>query len=141
MTSLLSTRTILVPLLIIGLAILPGCDSNDDGASIDGDVKVRVDGPDGTSVGLGIEYHESDGIEGTAERLSLDGSEITEDLEDGHAGYRVTASPNPTTASLTLELLNDGNVVKTDDDGEREGGIVTFEVQAGDIQEIPNSDR
>ena len=48
---------------------------------------------------------------------------------------------NPATASLTLELVNDGNVVKTDDDGEREGGIVTFEVQAGDIQEVPSGDR
>ena len=63
MTSLFSTRIALLPLLIIGLAILPGCDSNDDGASIDGDVEVRVDGPSGTSVGLGIEYHDSDGIE------------------------------------------------------------------------------
>lgn len=141
MTSLFSTRIALLPLLIIGLAILPGCDSNDDGASIDGDVEVRVDGPSGTSVGLGIEYHDSDGIEGTGARLNLDGSEITRDLEDGYAGYRVTASPNPTTASLTLELVNDGNVVKTDDDGEREGGIVTFEVQAGDIQEVPSGDR
>ena len=141
MTSLFSTRIALLPLLVIGLAILPGCDSNDDGASIDGDVEVRVDGPSGTSVGLGIEYHDSDGIKGTGERLNLDGSEITRDLEDGYAGYRVTASPNPTTASLTLELVNDGNVVKTDDEGERDGGIVTFEVKAGDIQEIPNSDR
>ena len=136
--SFFSARAVLIPLLVLGFAILPACDSNDNGSSINGDVKVRLDGPEGTSVGLSIEYHESDGIEGTAENITLDGSSITRDLEDGYAGYRVTASPNPATASLTLELLNDGNVVKEDTEGE--GDVIkSFVVEAGDVQEVPQN--
>lgn len=133
-----STRLLLVPLLLFGLTVLPACDSNDNGGnSINGDVAVSVDGPDETRVGLTIEYHDSDGIEGTGENITLDGSEITRDLEDGHAGYRVTASPNPTTASLTLQLLNDGNVVEEDTEGQ--GDVIqSFVVEAGEIQEVPN---
>ncbi|WP_022836177.1 hypothetical protein [Salisaeta longa] len=104
---------------------------------MDGDVKVTLEGPPDTRVGLSVTYFDAQGLSTTAENVTLTGTPITRDLEDGHAGYRVTASPNPTTADLTLTLTSDGATVDTDSEGTTgEFGLTTFVVEGGETRDV-----
>jgi hypothetical protein len=131
----LSTLTLAFALLFA----LPACDSSgDDNAGINGDLSFRLEGPEGTTVGVAENYFSADSSSSEATNVTIDGDgSIEQDLEDGHGGVRVTATlGHGTDTSLTLSLLSDGEVIDETSEANTEHGVRVYAVEAGEIPDF-----
>lgn len=138
-------RLFTLPLAFALLFALPACDSSGD-AGIDGDLSFRLEGAEGTTVGVGENYFSTDGARSESSSVTIDGDgTIEQDLDDGHGGVRVTATlghgtdtalNRGTETSLTLSLLSNGEVIDETSEPNTEHGARVYAVEAGEIPDF-----
>ena len=119
------------------LFALPACDSSGN-AGINGDLSFRLEGPEGTTVGVAESYFSTDGSSSQATNVTIEGDgSIEQDLEDGNGGVRVTATlHHGTETSLTLSLLSNGEVIDETSEANTESGARVYAVEAGEVPDF-----
>jgi hypothetical protein len=122
----LTTLSTLAGALLLTLT-LTACDSNGDngnggGGGLGGDLSWRAQGQSGLTISLSrVQYTDTGLSSSTLGTFTLSGGEASGDLEDGSfAGYELRATPasGDRTASLTLQLRSDGEVIGETSDPE-----------------------
>ncbi len=127
-------------LLFVGSALtlsLIGCglfgSNSDEGPTLDGDLSWRVEADESVELTVTISrsYYDGSSVNSSTLRsYGLENGSASGDLEDGeYDAYRLQASPfggGHTPSSVTLQLLNDGEVVK--ETSETQDGIWMVEV-------------
>jgi len=142
LSTMTSTRSLLFLLLAVSLTALTACDSGGDdgggGASVGGDMSVRLESESDTEADAKIYYFDGESVnDGRADVQVAPGSPETVDLENGHDGYRIDVTADPAPSSLTLSLMSDGEVVSEDAEGERRaGGVAIFRVEGGEVKNL-----
>lgn len=140
---MVSSRSFLQFILIVVLGVsLSACglfgSDDDSGASLGGDLSWRVEGQEGLTVQISRGYYDGSSFNfSTVESADLSGGSASGDLEDGdYTGYQLQASPygGSSSASLTLQLLSDGDVLEETSEP-NENGIWMVEVG-----EMPSSE-
>lgn len=121
-------------LLVLTLSSCGLFGGNEDGGpSLDGDLSWRVEADESVELTVTISrsYYDGSSVNSSTLRsYGLENGSASGDLEDGeYEGYRLVASPfggGHTPSSVTLQLLNDGEVLK--ETSETQDGIWMVEV-------------
>lgn len=123
---------LITTILFLGLSSCGLFGSNDDGGpSLNGDLSWRIKGQADMTLTVSRAYYDGSSVNASPLRsYGLSEGSVSGDLEDGdYKAYRLQATPfggAPPSGSVTLQLLNDGKVIKkTSEPNENDTWMVT----------------